>query len=179
MLFERLVTCSCLMNIIATFQSPLLIHGNIPIVPFTHLGASCNQRTASEHVLGRQTTILQDWSNGCMNVTTFFVTMCDKRNDVLLTDTFCVWQPYARSHALYEFSIRQARGLPLASFRFLIIIYTHMHDTLHHKNKLPQKYRIMPKRLSECTFLCITLLLFDGNFATLHPIKVDTINLLM
>ena len=78
MLFERLVTCSCLMNIIATFKSPLLVDGSIPIVPFTHLGASCNQRTASEHVLGRQTTILQDWSNGCMDMTVLLVTMNDK-----------------------------------------------------------------------------------------------------
>ena len=106
------------------FKSPFLIDGSIPIVPFTHLVASCNKRPATEHVLGRQTTILQDWSNGCMNVTTFFVTMCDKRNDVLLTDTFCVWQPYARSHALYEFSIRQARGLTLTSFRFHLTMDT-------------------------------------------------------
>lgn len=46
-------------------------------------------------------------------------------------------------------------------------------------NEIAQEYRIMLKRLLECTFLCITLLLFDGNFVTLHQIKVDGINLLM
>ena len=46
-------------------------------------------------------------------------------------------------------------------------------------NKIAQEYRIMLKRLSKCTFLCITLLLFDGNFVILYSIKVDDINLLM
>ena len=36
-----------------------------------------------------------------MNVTTFFVTMCDKRNDVLLTDTFCERLVIVESELLY------------------------------------------------------------------------------
>ncbi len=87
MLFERLVTCACLMDVIASFQSPLLVYGSISIVPFTHLVTSCNKRTASEHVLGRHTTVLQDWSNGSMNVTVLLVAMCNKGNDVLLSNS--------------------------------------------------------------------------------------------
>ena len=36
-----------------------------------------------------------------MNVTIFLVTMCDKRNDVLLTDTFCEGLVIVESELLY------------------------------------------------------------------------------
>lgn len=47
-------------------------------------------------------------------------------------------------------------------------------------DEIAQEQRIMlKKRLLEYTFLCVILLLFDENFVTLHPIKVNDINLLM
>ena len=51
MLFKRLVTCASLVNIITTFQSPFLIDGSIPIVPFSHFITRSNQRTTTEHIL--------------------------------------------------------------------------------------------------------------------------------
>ena len=89
------------MDVIATFKSPFLVDGSIPIVPFTHLVASCNQRTTSEHILCRQASIFQDWSNGCMDMTVLLVTMNDKRDYILLTDTFCEGLVIVESEQLY------------------------------------------------------------------------------
>ena len=65
-------------------------------------------------------------------------------------------------------------------------MYVHTNETFitktyYHKNAERNSTR-MPnnaKRLLKYTFLCVILLLFDENFVTLHPIKVDGINLLV
>ena len=62
-----------------------------------------------------------------------------------------------------------------------------MHDTLHHKNKLPQNAEENSARITNnaikgyrnAPFCVLPYYCFDGNILTLPPIKVDDINLLM